>query len=286
MRRYAIAAVFLLVATATAPAGAQAPEVASGIQKVQEGDFEGAVLDLNAAARTLEGRPERKRDLVQAYVYLGVAHVALEQPEQAQRSFTEALARDPKLRLSAQMFPPKVLAAFEDARRKARAGRGGGSRAGWIAGGAAAGAAAAAVIASSGDGAKAPSVVNARMATPVIECPNGSDERPIGFGLLVDVRNRGGRALPVTSVTMVAVIVASPAIPSEVGLASNRPAVAVPSTIPAGTDSTLRVDSTMLCGNGPEDAFRYNEWSVRLTLTTSAGVFTIEAADRLRVNIP
>jgi hypothetical protein len=85
---------------------------------------------------------------------------------------------------------------------------------------------------------------------------------------------------------MVAVIVASPAVPSEVGLASNRPAVAVPSTIPAGTDSTLRVDSTMLCGNGPEDAFRYNEWSVRLTLTTSAGVFTIEAADRLRVNIP
>jgi hypothetical protein len=46
------------------------------------------------------------------------------------------------------------------------------------------------------------------------------------------------------------------------------------------------VDSTLLCGNAPNDAIRFNEWAVRVTLTTSAGVFTAEAADRLRVNIP
>ena len=42
----------------------------------------------------------------------------------------------------------------------------------------------------------------------------------------------------------------------------------------------------LICNNGPGDPGRFNEWSGRVTFTTSAGVFTVETADRLRVNIP
>jgi hypothetical protein len=267
------------------PAGAvPAADVAAGIRQVQEGDFEGAVATLDAAARDLSGRPERKADLVQAYVYLGVALVALEQPDRARRSFDQALVEDPKLRLSPQTFSPKVVAAFEEARRAVRPGKGAGAR-GWILGGAAAGAAAAAVIAVSGGESEPPPFRNARMATPVIECPEGSADLPITFGVSVDAHNSGGTALTIDSVTVVATIVASPAIPEEVGTASNRPATAIPAAVPPGADAGVRVDSTLLCGNagGPN---RFNEWSVRVTLATSAGVFSLESADRLHVNIP
>jgi hypothetical protein len=64
------------------------------------------------------------------------------------------------------------------------------------------------------------------------------------------------------------------------------PATTIPATIATGGRTTVRVDSTLLCDNGPGDSARFNEWSGRVTLTTSAGVFTVETADRLRVNIP
>jgi hypothetical protein len=56
--------------------------------------------------------------------------------------------------------------------------------------------------------------------------------------------------------------------------------------MPANTSVPLRIDTTLLCGNGVGDEARFNEWSGRLTLTTSSGLVTLETADRLRVNIP
>jgi hypothetical protein len=284
--RPAVVAALCAAAVTPRPGVAEASaDVAAGIRQVQDGDFEGGVATLEAAARELAGRPERTHDLGQAYLYLGVAQVALEQPEAARRSFGQALVLDPKLRLSPQAFSPKVVAAFEEARRAAATSKKGGARTGWIVGGAAAGAAAAAVIVASGgeDGGQ-PAFLNARMATPVIVCPEGSVNVPITFGVLVDA-HAGGASVTIDSVTVVAIIVASPDIPEEVGVSSSQPATAMPSTAPAGRDTAVRVDSTLTCGNagGPP---RFNEWSVRLTLATSAGVFALEAADRMRVNIP
>jgi hypothetical protein len=285
MRAAAIVCLILMIAVSVP---AQAADVAAGIKQVQEGDFEGAIGTLAAAAAELQTRPERLRDLVQAYVYLGVAHVALDQAPEARRAFGEAAARDPKLRLSPQSFSPKVIAAFEEARRAvAPPPRKGGARTGWLLGGAAAGAATAAVILSRGDdAADAPVIANARMATPVIECPDESDQRPITFAVTVDARNPANVPLAIQSVTVVATIVSSPAIPSEVDTVSNNPATTIPMAVPARTNTTVRVESFLLCGNGPGGPSRFNEWSVRVTLATSAGVFVLDSADRLHVTIP
>ena len=284
MRATAVLCVVLALAVSVP---AQAADVAAGIKQVQEGDFEGAITTLEAAAHELQARPERQRDVVQAYVYLGVAHVALDQPEEARRAFGEAVARDGRLRLSPQSFSPKVIAAFEEARRAAAPPRKGGARTGWVLGGAAAGAAAAAVILSrGGDAADAPVIANARMATPVIECPDESEARPIMFAVSVDARNPANVPLAIQSVTVVATIVSSPAIPSEVDTVSNNPATTIPMAVPARTNTTVRVESFLLCGNGPGGPSRFNEWSVRVTLATSSGVFVLESADRLHVNIP
>jgi hypothetical protein len=70
------------------------------------------------------------------------------------------------------------------------------------------------------------------------------------------------------------------------GFATNPPATAMPASLPASTAVTLRVDTSPLCQNGAGDASRFNEWSGRLTLTTDAGVFSVETTDRMRVNIP
>ena len=59
------------------------PDLADGIHMVKEGDFENAVVKLDAAVRGLEAAG-RSAESAQAYLYLGVAYLELDQ---------EALAR-------------------------------------------------------------------------------------------------------------------------------------------------------------------------------------------------
>ena len=89
----------------------------------------------------------------------------------------------------------------------------------------------------------------------------------------------------IRTVTATLVIVTS-AFPGEVGMARNRPATALPASVPAASAATVRIDTSLLCENGLGDASRFNEWKGQLTLTTPAGVFNVETADRMRVNIP
>jgi hypothetical protein len=86
------------------------------------------------------------------------------------------------------------------------------------------------------------------------------------------------------SVSAVLIIVASPAVPSEVGFASSQPATAAPTTLRPGT-TTVRVQTTLTCANGEGDASRFNEWKGRVTLTTGAAQ-TVETVDTMRVNLP
>lgn len=292
MRRAVASSLLLALLAAPGVRAAQAPrsDLATGIRQVQEGDFENAVVTLQAVTRALAGQTARRLELAQAYLYLGIAHVALDQRDPAKAAFKAALGQNKSLRLTEDRFSPKVIAAFEEARREAEAAAAGpdsgeGSRGKpllWVAlGGAAAGAVALATR--GGDGAVA--FMNARFATPVIECPNGSDNLPLPYSILVDVNNGGSRALSIQTVDTFAVIVDT-SIPGEMGFSSHRLSTVLPTTVASQARATLSVTSTLLCGNGPGDPARFNTWVGRVSVNTSAGVFNVDTIDRMRVDLP
>lgn len=88
-----------------------------GIQRVRDGDFEAAVLTLDAAARALTPLQNRSKDAAQASLHLGIAYLHLGQQTLALSRFQQALHLDPDLRVSATGFPAKVVRAFEAARK-------------------------------------------------------------------------------------------------------------------------------------------------------------------------
>jgi hypothetical protein len=292
MRRRALLLLLALLAPLALIAAPPEPDLATGIRQVEEGDFEGAVATLQAVTKKLAGQPARRQELAQAHLYLGIAQVALDQREPAKAAFKAALAQNKDLRLSPERFSPKVIGVFEEARQEAEKAaaaapaKGGNKTLLWVGlGGAAAGAAVIAA-AGGGDGEGAVTVLNARFTTPVIVCPNGSVNVELPFSVLVDVNNPSSQSLAVDVVNTIAVITASPDFPSEVGFSSQRPSAVVPSGVAAGAGATLRVTSTLLCGNSGGDAARSNTWLARLSFTTSAGVFNIETTDRMRVDLP
>jgi hypothetical protein len=272
------------------------PGLAAGIRQVDEGDFEGAVATLGPVADRLEAAGGR--DAAQACLYLGIAHLALDQRDAARARFAEALGHDPSLRLGPDRFSPKVLAAFEEARREREAAARGAAEAAPRAGGGGGrklllGAAAAAVgggvlwAVGRGDTNPPPGIVTfggARFGTPVLECPNGTAGAPLAAAIDLNAQNDTGRDVTIAAVSAVLVIVASPAVPGEVGFASSQPATVAPSTLRPGT-TALRVQTTLTCANGEGDASRFNEWRGRVTLT-AIDAQTVETADTMRVNLP
>jgi hypothetical protein len=102
------------------PAASDA-EVLRGIRQVEDGDYDPAIVTLDAAARRLTGDPARARDLSQAYLYLGIAYIGKGHEAAAKAKFREAVAQIKDLTLSPDKFPPKVIDLFEAARQEARA---------------------------------------------------------------------------------------------------------------------------------------------------------------------
>jgi hypothetical protein len=275
----------IVLAPLPLPAQSADPELAQGVRQVHEGDFEGAVTTLESVVRRLSSAPERSRDLVQAYVNLGVAYVALDQREAARSRFGEALSRDRNLKLSAAEYSPKVLAVFEEARQRARQAAQGrkGSKAPYIIAG---GAAAAAGVVLATRGADASAVFSgARFGNLVAFCTDDSVNVPVPVLILVEVQ-AGSSSLSIDTAAAQLIIVTSPAAPGEVGFASGQATDVNPKLVASKAHATLQVTTVLICNNGPGDPGRFNEWSGRVTFTTSAGVFTVETADRLRVNIP
>ncbi len=272
-------------------AAAASQDLATGIRQVQEGDFENAVLTLQAVSRALAGQTTRRLELAQAYLYLGIAHVALDQADPAKAAFKAALGQNKSLRLSEDRFSPKVIAAFEAARREAEAAAvapdAGEAMRGkpllWVALG---GAAAGAVVLATRDTGGTLTLDGARFATPVIVCPDGSADVMLPFSVLVDANNDSSEPVEVRSVITTAVITASTDAPSEVGFSSSLPSAVAPMAVAARTSATLRVDSSLLCGNGTGGPARSNQWLARLSFTTSAGPFNVETAGRMRIDLP
>lgn len=280
-------------------AAAQDPGLAAGIRQVDEGDFEGAVATLGPVADRLAARGGH--DAAQACLYLGIAQLALDQRDAARARFRETLKHEPSLRLSPDRFSPKVIAAFEEARREHEAaksatapaaspeGKKGHAGRTVLLGGAAA-AVGAGIVYAVGRGDTNPpgggvvTFTGARFGTPVLDCPNGTTGTPLAVAIDLSAENGTGRDVTIGSVSAVLIIVSSPAVPSEVGFASSAPATVAPATLGTGTTS-LRVQTTLTCANGAGDASRFNEWKGRVTLTTGAAQ-TVETADTMRVNLP
>ncbi len=101
------------------------PDVTKGIALVDEGDYDGAILTLDNAARRLSADKSRVNDLSQAYLYLGIAYIGKGHDAAAKAKFREAIAQIKDLSLSPDKFPPKVINIFEAAKdeesRKAEA---------------------------------------------------------------------------------------------------------------------------------------------------------------------
>jgi TPR repeat protein len=112
----------LLLAATFVPAPTPDSELATGVQQVEEGDFEGAVVTLDAVLRRLGNEPERGAERAQAHLHLGIAYVFLDMEKSARGHFREALALDGTLSLDPQEHPPKVLKAFAAATEGMEAG--------------------------------------------------------------------------------------------------------------------------------------------------------------------
>src|SRR5262245_54310582 len=191
-------------------------ELQAGIRQVKEGDFETAVVTLDRVARRLAAAPARRKERAEACLYLGVAQIALDQRAAAKTSFKEAIAADKDLRPSPDRFSPKVITAFEEARREAEAAAAAarpdsasakpkhGSKTPWLVGLGAA-AVGGVVLATHGDdgGQGTFTLTNARFGTQVIVCPDGTFGRPIPFSLLMEARNTTSTPVSVNGVSTV-----------------------------------------------------------------------------------
>jgi tetratricopeptide (TPR) repeat protein len=98
------------------------PDVAKGIRQVDEGDYDAAIVTLDAAARRLAVDKTKVRDLSQAYLYLGIAYVGKGHEAAAKAKFREAVGQIKDLSLSADRYPPKVIDLFEAAKEEANRG--------------------------------------------------------------------------------------------------------------------------------------------------------------------
>ncbi len=101
------------------PASAQAidPDAGKGIRLAQEGEFEQAIVALQAALPRLLERRAPARDVARAHLYLGIAHLGLNDSAAARASFAAAIQADPALKVGAEEYPPRIVGAFEEARR-------------------------------------------------------------------------------------------------------------------------------------------------------------------------
>ena len=102
------------------PSSVADPEVALGIGHVDEGDYDAAILVLDAAARRLSGQKAPSHVLSQAYLYLGIAYLAKGHETSAKARFRDALAQAGDLQVTPESFAPRVVEMFEKAREEMR----------------------------------------------------------------------------------------------------------------------------------------------------------------------
>ena len=110
----------LAIGMGSTPASAQSvtvkdPDVAKGIKAVEDGEYDVAIVVLDAATRRLAANP-KDPDLPLAYLHLGIAYLGKGSEAAAKAKFREAIKQIRGLTLSAEKYPPNVINVFEAAR--------------------------------------------------------------------------------------------------------------------------------------------------------------------------
>jgi hypothetical protein len=108
----------LALVVPTAAAAGDDPELARGIQAVDDGDYDVGIITLDGVVRRLAREGNRTADLAQAYLHLGIAYLAKGHETSARAKFRDALQQARDLTLSPQEFAPKVIELFEKAREE------------------------------------------------------------------------------------------------------------------------------------------------------------------------
>jgi hypothetical protein len=112
----ALAALTLALQAGAAP---QSEPLETGKSLYQQARFPEAIETLRKAVERMEGDAsdeQRRRRLVDAYRYLGLAYFALGEREIARDAFKNVLSLDPSERLDPELYAPKVVELFEQAR--------------------------------------------------------------------------------------------------------------------------------------------------------------------------
>jgi hypothetical protein len=123
LRALALACVLALPPAVPAQTSAVAdPEVKKGIAQVDDGEYDAAILTLDAASRRLAAaRGANTTDLAEAYFYLGVAYLGKGHETSARARFREAVKQARDMSPSPEKFPPRVIELFEKAREESKA---------------------------------------------------------------------------------------------------------------------------------------------------------------------
>jgi hypothetical protein len=89
-------------------------EIERGIRQVHEGELQAGIATLEAALQRPAGTTAA-RDVALAHVWIGIAHMGLDQLNEARASMRAAVEADRTLTLSPDEFPTQVVLLFQDA---------------------------------------------------------------------------------------------------------------------------------------------------------------------------
>jgi len=87
-------------------------ELAAAIERLQDGDVQGALATLDACARRLDTTGPRREAAV-AHLFLGVAHAELDREAAGAAEFRRALELDPSLELRPERFSERAFFLFK-----------------------------------------------------------------------------------------------------------------------------------------------------------------------------
>src|SRR3990172_8470174 len=99
----------------------QEPDLSLGIRQVEEGEFDQAVLTLDAAARRLQERGVSGETLARSHFYSGIAYLGLGMESSARDRFRKAWTENRTLSVTAREFAPNVVGLYGQVQQQAEA---------------------------------------------------------------------------------------------------------------------------------------------------------------------
>jgi hypothetical protein len=126
---------------------------------------------------------------------------------------------------------------------------------------------------------------NARFETTNATCPNGADNFAQSIAVVADATNNRCSAVTVNSVTLTFITVQQGGVQVP-GSEFDAAAQFSPSSFDAQGRGTLRVTTQLFCRNPRGNASTATDFSVRLTVVTTAGSTTVQTSNLFHTEFP